>query len=52
MNRAGNRQVTRRAKQRGSVMVEALVSIVVTSLAMLASAALAINAAQVNQTGR
>lgn len=38
--------------QRGSVMIEALVSIVVTSLAMLASAALAINAAKVNQTGR
>jgi type IV pilus modification protein PilV len=33
-------------------MIEALVSIVITSLAMLASAALAINAAKVNQTGR
>jgi type IV pilus assembly protein PilV len=42
----------RAAQQRGSVMIEALVSIVVTSLAMLASAALAINAAKVNQTGR
>jgi len=37
---------------RGSVMLEALVSIVVTSLAMLASASLAVNAAKVNQTGR
>jgi type IV pilus assembly protein PilV len=52
MNRAGSRRVARRAGQRGSVMVEALVSIVVTSLAMMASAALAINAAKVNQTGR
>jgi type IV pilus assembly protein PilV len=40
------------APERGSVMIEAMVSIVVTSLAMLASAALAINAAKVNQTGR
>jgi len=40
------------AAQHGSVMIEALVSIVVTSLAMLASAALAINASKVNQTGR
>lgn len=39
-------------RQRGSVMIEALVSIVVTSLALLASAALAVNAAKVNQTGR
>ena len=39
-------------RQDGSVMLEALVSVVVTSLAMLASAALAINAAKVNQTGR
>jgi len=52
MNRADDRRMARRARQRGSVMVEALVSIVVTSLAMLASAALAINAAKVNQTGR
>jgi len=43
---------TTTGQQRGSVMIEALVSIVVTSLAMLASAALAINAAKVNQTGR
>jgi len=47
-----HRQPSRTPAQRGSVMIEALVSIVVTSLAMLASAALAINAAKVNQTGR
>jgi type IV pilus modification protein PilV len=46
------RTPARAGQQRGSVMFEALVSIVVTSLAMLASAALAINAAKVNQTGR
>jgi type IV pilus assembly protein PilV len=38
--------------ERGTVMLDALVSIVVTSLAMLASASLAVNAAKVNQTGR
>jgi type IV pilus assembly protein PilV len=37
---------------RGTVMLDALVSIVVTSLAMLASASLAVNAAKVSQTGR
>lgn len=48
---ASRRAGTPRAA-RGSVMLEALVSIVVTSLAMLASASLAVNAAKVNQTGR
>ncbi len=52
MSRAHYGLAARRADQRGSIMIEALVSIVVTSLAMLASAALAINAAKVNQTGR
>jgi type IV pilus assembly protein PilV len=47
-----SRQLRPVPAQRGSVMLEALVSIVVTSLAMLASAALAINAAKVNQTSR
>ena len=52
MRHALLRTPARAGQQRGSVMFEALVSIVVTSLAMLASAALAINAAKVNQTGR
>ena len=52
MSHADYRPAARRAHQHGSIMIEALVSIVVTSLAMLASAALAINAAKVNQTGR
>ena len=52
MGHATHAPAARAATQRGSVMIEALVSIVVTSMALLASAALAINAAKVNQTGR
>jgi len=52
MGRPLRSSAARAAGQHGSVMLEALVSIVVTSLAMLASAALAINASKVNQTGR
>jgi len=52
MGRASHGPAARTSMQRGSVMIEALVSIVVTSMALLASAALAINSAKVNQTGR
>jgi|OpeIllAssembly_1097287.scaffolds.fasta_scaffold28212_2 type IV pilus assembly protein PilV len=52
MGGAAHSLAARAATQRGSVMIEALVSIVVTSMALLASAALAINAAKANQTGR